>query len=300
MSRLGTALCCVLFIFAGETWLVPRLIAQAPKRATSTIDLPAGTKIELALIRPLMANTTGLGTPIYAQTTFPVVIGNGVAIPPGTYTQGTLTKLVRPTRRSNRAELRVLFTQIIFANGYIAPLAGISAETSAAAAPETGAAAQAEPDSAAQTLIAVSVQVSASSDVLLDNGAQIEATLGAPLQLDARQVAAAVPLSHAPVPGLFKSASRCTPIPGSPGTPGTPDIVIPGSPGTPSTVIPGGPGMPDTVIPGTPATPPTVIHGTPGTPDFPGRSCPGPPIVLSSTLVTTPNNPSQVPSPVAQ
>jgi hypothetical protein len=136
-------------------------------------------------------------------------------------------------------------------------------------------------------LIAVAIQVSQRNDLLLDNGAQIETTLASPLTLDPRLVAAAIPLSRAPVPGQFKSASLCRPIPGSPGTTGTSDTVIPGSPGTPDTVIPGGPGMPDTVIPGTPATPSTTIPGSPGSPGSPEIPCPIPPIVISGTPVHT-------------
>jgi hypothetical protein len=130
-----------------------------------------------------------------------------------------------------------------------------------------------------------SIQVSTANDLLLDNGAPIEITLATPLALDPQAVAAAVPLSHAPAPGQFKSATLCQFIPGSPGTPGSPDTVIPGSPGTPDTVIPGVNGAPDTVIPGTPATPSTTIPGTPGTPGSPDIPCPLPPIVLSSTLL---------------
>ena len=258
--------------------------SQASAGQASAITLPAGTTLEVALIRPVLARTASPGEQIYAQTTFPVTVGNRIAVPPGTFVQGTVEKLTRPTRKSNRGELQILFSQIIFANGYVATLQG--AAIAQPASPASGGSAQA---GNLDTLIAVAIQVSANNDLLLDNGAQIEITLGAPLGLDAQAVAAAIPLSRAPVPGQFKSASLCRPIPGSPGTPGSPDTVIPGSPGTPDTVIPGGPGMPDTVIPGTPATPSTTIPGTPGTAGSPEIPCPGPPIVLSSTPVNMPS-----------
>ena len=35
------------------------------------LTLPAGSRIEVALVRPLMAATTAPGSPVYAQTTFP-------------------------------------------------------------------------------------------------------------------------------------------------------------------------------------------------------------------------------------
>jgi hypothetical protein len=255
--------------------------ATKPDRSPA-IALPAGVKIQVALIRPIFSRTASLGESLYAQTTFPVTLEDKIAVPPGTFVEGRLVKLTRPTRRSNRGELQILFTRIIFANGYVVPLPGAATPASA---PAQTPAASGTVSGPAGTLIAVAVQVSQSNDLLLDNGAQIEITLASPLGLDPEAVAAAIPLSRAPVPGQFKSASLCRPIPGSQGTPGTPDTVIPGSPGTPDTVIPGGPGMPDTIIPGTPATPSTTIPGTPGTSGSPDIPCPLPPIVISSTPV---------------
>jgi hypothetical protein len=219
---------------------------------------------------------------VYGQTTFPVVVGDRTAIPPGSYVQGIIEKLTRPTRRSKKADLDILLTQIVLANGYVAPLPASTPAGSGNTPPET--------------LTDVSIQVSADNDLVLDNGAQFEMTLAAPLLLDAKSVAEALPLSQAPTMGNFKSATLCRPIAGDPGTPGSPDTVIPGSPGTPSTTIPGGPGMPDTVIPGTPATPDTVIPGTPGSPGSPGRACPASPIVLSSTPITGQGTQSPAPA----
>lgn len=272
------------------------LAASAPAAPTagSALTLPAGTLIDAAVVRPLWSKLAAPGAGIYAQTTFPVTVDGRIAIPPGTYVEGTIEKLTRPTRRSQRAVIEVLFTQMVFANGYVVMLPPLPAATNSAAAAQAPIGPSAGPSASPTddpSLIDVTVQVTTSNDLLLDNGAPIDVTLAAPLALDAAQVAAAAPLSRAPQPGQFKSASLCVPIPGSPGTPGTPgtpDTVIPGTPGTPDTVIPGSDGMPDTVIPGTPATPDTVIPGspgTPGTPGFPGYSCPAPPMVISCTLV---------------
>lgn len=276
------------------------LAASAPAAPTagSALTLPAGTLIDAAVVRPLWSKLAAPGAGIYAQTTFPVTVDGRIAIPPGTYVEGTIEKLTRPTRRSQRAVIEVLFTQIVFANGYVALLPPLPAGANGVAAAEAPIHSSAGPSASpsagsanAPSLIDVTIQATTSNDLLLDNGAAIDVTLAAPLTLEAAQVAAAAPLSRAPQPGQFKSASLCVPIPGSPGTPGTPgtpDTVIPGTPGTPDTVIPGSDGMPDTVIPGTPATPDTVIPGspgTPGTPGFPGYSCPAPPMVISCTLV---------------
>jgi hypothetical protein len=260
-----------------------------PSSASSPtfITVPASSKVELVVTRPEWAQSAKDGDTVYAQTSFPVVAGGSMAIPAGTYVEGTIESVTRPTRKFDRAEIQVLFTKIVFASGYTVELPGAtSAMQVPAANPAQG-----------ETLIAITIQVTPANDLLLDNGAEVEMTLGAPLQLDAKQVAQSIPLSRLPQPGQLKSASQCRDTPGSPGTPGTPDTVIPGSPGTPDITIPGGPGMPDITIPGTPATPDTVIPGSPGTPGDPGYICPAKPLVISSTPVN--NQPTQGSQPVA-
>jgi hypothetical protein len=259
--------------------------AQTDSTGADITTLPSGTRIELAVTAPVWARTAKAGDALYTQVDFPVTTGNVIAIPAGTYVQGTIQSIARPSRFKGRAQIQALFTTVIFANGYAVSLPGVPASaspTQPATSPlqSPGALSPLSP-----TVMDLTVNVSSSNDLLLDNGTQFDMTLAAPLSLDSRQVAAAIPLSRAVDLGKFKSATQCRPTPGTPGSPGTPDTVIPGSPGTPSTTIPGGPGMPDIVIPGTPATPPTVIPGTPDTPGFAGRSCPPPPIVISSVPI---------------
>jgi hypothetical protein len=256
----------------------------------ATIALTQGTRIELAVIRPVWAISAKAGDPLYAQVSFPAIVDGHVALPAGAFVQGTIEGVTRPTRRTNRGEVDVLFTKIILANGYTVELPGAPDATGGVV---TAASAQGE------SLAAVKVQATIANDLLLDNGAGIEMTLEAPLALDANLVAQAIPMERAPQPQLFKSATMCRFVPGSPGTPGTPDTVIPGTPGTPSTTVPGGPGMPDITIPGTPATPPTVIPGTPGTPGTPGIGCPPAPLVLSSDPIPPKGAPSSTSQPVA-
>lgn len=221
-------------------------LAQEPR----TLTIPAGTRIVLGLTSPVWAKSSQPGETVYAETTFPVAVNGAMAIPPGTYAKGTIDIVFRPGLRSGRAEFRMSFAQIVFANGYTAALPAAVAT--------------------------VNVQVAARSDVLLDNGSQFEMVLEQPLALDPGQVAAAARVSRPPKPWDWKSASLCRP---TPATLGTPDTYIPGTPGTPSTSIPGGPGMPSITIPGTPGTPGTVIPGTSGSP---GIACPGPPAVISA------------------
>src|ERR1700691_431688 len=241
-----------LFPLAAIFTLWKCLAQQPPQYSTATspaLTIPAYTKIMLGVTIPVWAKSAQPGETIYTETTFPVAVNGAMAIPPGTYVKGTIDILFRTTSRSDRAEFRISFEQIVFANGYAAALSGTAT---------------------------VNVRVAARSDVLLDNGTQFEMVLEQPLALDPAAVAAAAHLSRPPKPWDWKSASLCRPIPG---TPGTSNTYIPGTPGTPSIEIPGGPGMPSTSIPGTPGTPATVIPGAPGSP---GVACPGPPAVISA------------------
>ncbi|MGO8932182.1 MAG: hypothetical protein ACLPLZ_06915 [Terracidiphilus sp.] len=270
----------------------------SPASSPVSITVPAGTKVELVVTRPEWAQSAKVGDTVYAQTSFPTVAGNGMAIPAGTYVEGTIESVTRPTRKFDRAEIQVLFTKIVFANGYTLELPGpdLPGATSAMPAPAVPAPGETPPGQR-ETLIAITIQVTPANDLLLDNGAEVEMTLGAPLQLDAKQVAQSIPLSRLPQPGQLKSATTCRNIPGSPGSPGSPSTVIPGSPGTPDITISQGPDLPAITIPGTPATPDTVIPGSPGDSGTPDYICPAKPLVISSTPVN--NQPTQGSQPVA-
>jgi hypothetical protein len=230
-----------------------------PATEKTSITIPAGTTVVLAMTSPVWSKSVNVGDQVYAVSDFPVAVDNQIAVPPGTYVEGAIDSVTQPTRKTNAAQFQMHFAKLIFANGYTVLLAE-------------------NPPAASAT---VNVKVSYLSDILLDVGSQFEMTVQVPLTLDSASVADAALRSKAPPIGPIKSATRCQPVPG---TPGTSDTIIPGTPGTPSTTVPGGPGMPDITIPGTPGTPATIIPGNPGTP---GIYCPGPPIVMSGPLVPT-------------
>ena len=243
---------------------------------SANLVVPAGTKVILSLTGPVWSKSAHIGDSVYGVTAFPVSINNTMAIPPGTYVEGQIDSITRPTRKTNRAEFQMHFTKMIFANGYAVTLPVPPANPAASQnAPNKDPLAQEEvPVVNAAATALVHVDIYFTSDILLDNGSQIEMDLQSPIALDAASVAAAIPESKPPQLQQA-SATRCRPVAGTSGSPGTPDTVIPG---TPSTTIPGGPGMPDITIPGTPAT---VIPGTPGSSGTPGIYCPGPPAVIS-------------------
>lgn len=280
MIQVAIAAGLVLICTAGS---IPALAAQTDTPKNDPTILPTGTRIELAVTAPVWMRTAKAGGAIYTQVDFPVIAGNSIAIPAGTYAEGTILSITRPSHFKNRAEIQALFTTLIFANGYAVQLPAIP---SVAGSNQDAAGNVAV--FPAPSIMKLILDVSASNDLLLDNGTQFNLMLASPLALDSRQIGVADRVSRSFDFDRIRSATLCRPTPGTPGTPGSSDTVIPGIPSTPSTVIPGAPGQPDIVIPGTPGTPDTVIPGSPGTPGAPGQSCPGAPIVVSSELVSIP------------
>lgn len=268
--------------------------------------LPPGTKLPLGLLRPLKLKP---GRDIYLQVTFPVTVGNQMVVPPGTYIQGVVERIIRKDRRREKLEFEIHSANMIFLNGYTVPITGtvtIATTNAALLAPPRGnsngqpATAMAAvgstttpalpplPDigkTARTAMIAIGVVgavavttaivLAARSDPYVEVGTPLEIVLPAPVFLDAGRVMAAVQqfnqqAGYAPVQIVQPPVKPPQPrMCYDPGTPSTPDTVIPGHPGTPDTVIPGVNGMPDTVIPGIPETPDRTIPGS-GSPGTPG------------------------------
>jgi hypothetical protein len=95
--------------------------------SSSTVTIPAGTQLALVLTHPVQSRVIHRGDDIYAQITSPVNSGDAMVIPPGTFVQGTVDKLVR---KSGRGELLLQSMSITFPDGYVAPVPGpITLET---------------------------------------------------------------------------------------------------------------------------------------------------------------------------
>jgi hypothetical protein len=101
--------------------------AVANTTAPSTgaqLEIPAGTKVPLALKNAISTKTTREGDPVYAETVFPVVVNERVVIPAGTYVQGRITSSKRAGRVKGRAEVLMHFTTLIYPSGYTVVLPG--------------------------------------------------------------------------------------------------------------------------------------------------------------------------------
>jgi hypothetical protein len=81
-----------------------------------TITIPQGTRIPLALSAALTTKAARRGATVRAVTTFPVTVGAEVAIPVGTYVEGTIDKVKKSGRTG--PSMQVHFTRMVFANGY--------------------------------------------------------------------------------------------------------------------------------------------------------------------------------------
>ena len=86
--------------------------------------IPAGTKVALSLKQAISTKTAKEGDPVYAETTFPVVLDNKIIIPPGTYVQGKISNVKRGGHVKGRAELLIHFTSMIYPSGYTVVLPG--------------------------------------------------------------------------------------------------------------------------------------------------------------------------------
>lgn len=114
----------------GASILVVPTIGQAlqsPQEQPSpapAVVLPAGTKILLALKNAVHIRSARVGDAVYLQSSFPVVVGDRVALPAGTYVQGQIDAVKPAGDRAHRTEVRIHFTTMILQNGRVVPIPG--------------------------------------------------------------------------------------------------------------------------------------------------------------------------------
>jgi hypothetical protein len=100
----------------------PAAASQPPSREP-ILMVPAGTRIPLQLQQPISTKNAKPGDAIYAQTTFPIVVGGNIVIPAGTWVQGVVDTVKRAGRIKGTAELQFHLTQLIYGNGYMLDIA---------------------------------------------------------------------------------------------------------------------------------------------------------------------------------
>lgn len=85
--------------------------------APSEITVPAGTRIPLKLQNAIDTRHSHEGDRVYLQTAFPVTIDGRIAIPPGSFVNGTLTKSKPAGVVKGKGELFIRFESLTLPNG---------------------------------------------------------------------------------------------------------------------------------------------------------------------------------------
>ena len=102
----------------------PSLTPAASHVRANDVTIPAGTKIPITLKNTISTKANHEGDPIYAQTTFPVVVDDRIVIPAGTYVQGKISAIKPAGHIKGRAEVLIHFTTLIYPSGYTVILPG--------------------------------------------------------------------------------------------------------------------------------------------------------------------------------
>jgi type IV secretion system protein VirB10 len=107
-----------------STFAIAQSSTTADNSETKVLIVPAGQKILMQLKSGINTKTAKPGDGVYLETSFPVSIDNTMAIPPGTYVQGTIDNVKRSGRVKGHAEVLFHFTTLIFPNGYTVSVPG--------------------------------------------------------------------------------------------------------------------------------------------------------------------------------
>jgi type IV secretion system protein VirB10 len=97
----------------------PKVTTDDPA-AAKHIVVPAGTQLPLVLHNAITTRSNKPGDPLYLETTFPVIVGDRIVIPAGSYVSGEIIEAKRPGKVKGRGELMIRLTTLILPNGYAA------------------------------------------------------------------------------------------------------------------------------------------------------------------------------------
>lgn len=89
--------------------------AGTPSEPTHIV-IPVGTRIPLVLTHPLNSHSIKTGDAVFAQIATPVVVGDQVAVPAGTFVRGKVESL---TRRGTRAEVIVRSASLVMGSSLV-------------------------------------------------------------------------------------------------------------------------------------------------------------------------------------
>lgn len=110
---------------AASTVTNPSASAQTPAVGTASattaqsskyIQVPTGTKLPLVLHNAVSTRTAHAGDSVYLETLFPIMVGERIAIPAGSYVSGEVTEAKRGN--GHGAEIAIKLNNLILPNGY--------------------------------------------------------------------------------------------------------------------------------------------------------------------------------------
>jgi hypothetical protein len=102
----------------------PALAPAASHVVANEVTIPEGTRIPVMLKNAISTKSSRVGDPIYAQSTFPVVVNDHIVVPAGTYVQGKISQIKPAGHLKGHAEVLVHFTTLIYPSGYTVILPG--------------------------------------------------------------------------------------------------------------------------------------------------------------------------------
>jgi hypothetical protein len=284
----------------------PDASANTNPPSAASVTIPAGTRFALVLTNPVASRSIRRGDEVYTQTIAPIVVGDQIVVPPGTFVQGKLDKL---WRKGSRAQVRLQSASLVFPNGMvtntsgpvqvegeegtawldaggknvagaiIAPLAGLGLGTLIGHA--TGGhgtdinGMNFNPGGLKSTAIGGMVGLAAGgalSFVFLARSHHFFVDTGSPMQMTLPE---SLTLTQRQISDVEQDAQEnpVTPMPVAKRPP--PALLSPSTTSMGTCYTPETPATPPTIIPGTPAvgntpgTPPTVIPGRPAIPGTP-------------------------------
>lgn len=82
--------------------------------------MPQGTTIPLELVSLIKSKTSRPGDSVRGVVAFPVTVGTQVAIPAGTYVEGTINSINPGPPHGMGRSVKIHFTRLIFSNGLLA------------------------------------------------------------------------------------------------------------------------------------------------------------------------------------
>lgn len=91
---------------------------------SAAIVVPIGTPIQLTLMSAVKSKSTKAGDTVRAVVAFPVTIGTQLAIPAGTFVDGSVIRVTAHPAGGQKTSFLVHFTRLVFSNGYSVTLNG--------------------------------------------------------------------------------------------------------------------------------------------------------------------------------